>query len=351
MEKLVLSLVFVAKRLRRYFQAYPITVITDQLIKQVMSRPDMAGRLQKWSIMLGEHNITYRPRTSVTGQILTDFLIEMSGEDLQAVPAAETQEEPWTLFTDGSSCVDGSNAGLILTIPEGVEFTYALRFQFIASNNEAEYEALIAGLRIVARMGVKDVHVSVDSKLVANQVLGTYVAKEDNMVKYLEIVRSLLGVLVQTGTSQSAQRQIHKGEGSGNGDRGRRTNLDDTVSGLLKRIPPRRQEGGKKAPPQGPTIRVNRGGPLLTVVPYAVVKIRQTAPAKAKSKMTKYYNARVRVVTFKPGDFVYRSNDASHAVAGGKLGPKWKGPYEVTKALGNGPYKLRSMDGTILSRT
>ncbi|GJV47880.1 reverse transcriptase domain-containing protein [Tanacetum coccineum] len=67
--------------------------------------------------------------------------------------------------------------------------------------------------------------------------------------------------------------------------------------------------------------------------------------AKAKRKMTTYYNARVRGVTFRPGDFVYRSNDASHAVAGGKLGPKWEGPYEVTDALGDGAYKLRSMDG------
>ncbi|GJW00451.1 reverse transcriptase domain-containing protein [Tanacetum coccineum] len=73
--------------------------------------------------------------------------------------------------------------------------------------------------------------------------------------------------------------------------------------------------------------------------------------AKAKRKMTKYYNARVRGVTFRPGDFVYRSNNASHAVAGGKLGPKWEGPYEVTEALGDGAYKLRSMDGTVLPRT
>nr|GFB78402.1 reverse transcriptase domain-containing protein [Tanacetum cinerariifolium] len=93
-----------------------------------------------------------------------------------------TQEEPWTLFTDGSSCVDGSSAGLILTNPEGVEFTYALRFQFAASNNEAEYEALVVGLRIATQIGVKNVQANVDSKLVANQVLGTYVAKEDNMI-------------------------------------------------------------------------------------------------------------------------------------------------------------------------
>nr|GEY86447.1 reverse transcriptase domain-containing protein [Tanacetum cinerariifolium] len=73
--------------------------------------------------------------------------------------------------------------------------------------------------------------------------------------------------------------------------------------------------------------------------------------AKSKSKMMKYYNSRVCGMAFKPGDFVYHSNNASHAVAGGKLGPKWEGPYEVTDALGNGAYKLRSTDGTVLPRT
>nr|GFD50525.1 reverse transcriptase domain-containing protein [Tanacetum cinerariifolium] len=110
---------------------------------------------------------------------------------LPAASVVGTQQEQWTLFTDGSSCVDGSGAAVILTSPEGTKFTYALRFQFAASNNEAEYEALIAGLRIAARMGVQNVHVIVDSKLVANQVLGIHVANEENMIKYLEKVKSL----------------------------------------------------------------------------------------------------------------------------------------------------------------
>ncbi|GJY68356.1 reverse transcriptase domain-containing protein [Tanacetum coccineum] len=173
MEKLFLSLVFAAKRLR--------------------------------SVMLGEHNITYRPRTSVKGQILADFLVEKPDENPPDTPVVEAPQEPWTLFTDGSSCVDGSGAGLILTSPEGVEFTYALRFQFTASNNEAEYEALIASLQIAAQMGVRNVHVSVDSKLVANQVLGTYVAKEENMIKYLEKVKSL--VLVEILKDKSIQEE------------------------------------------------------------------------------------------------------------------------------------------------
>nr|GEW02640.1 reverse transcriptase domain-containing protein [Tanacetum cinerariifolium] len=92
--------------------------------------------------------------------------------------------------------------GLILTSPEGTEFTYALRFQFTVSNNEAEYEALIAGLRIAAQIWVRNVHVSVDSKLVANQVLGTYVAKEENMIKYFEKAKSLISGFANFSISQ-----------------------------------------------------------------------------------------------------------------------------------------------------
>ncbi|GJV61511.1 reverse transcriptase domain-containing protein [Tanacetum coccineum] len=168
MEKLVLSLVFAAKRLRR---------------------------------------------TSVKEQILAGFLVENSDESPSDTSVVETPQEPWTLFTDGSSCVDGSGAGLILTSPEGTEFTYALRFQFTASNNEAEYEALIAGLRIAAQMGVRNVHVRVDSKLVANQVLGAYIVKEENMIKYLEKVKRLVSGFASFSISQVPRSQNNKADG------------------------------------------------------------------------------------------------------------------------------------------
>ncbi|GJW19900.1 reverse transcriptase domain-containing protein [Tanacetum coccineum] len=99
-----------------------------------------------------------------------------------------------------------------MTSPEGTEFTYALRFQFTASNNEAEYEALIAGLQIAAQIGVRNVHVSVDSKLVANQVLGTYVAKEENMIKYLEKVKSMVNGFTNFSISQVPQSRNKKAD-------------------------------------------------------------------------------------------------------------------------------------------
>ncbi|GKA14802.1 reverse transcriptase domain-containing protein [Tanacetum coccineum] len=98
----------------------------------------------------------------------------------------EAEEElpyPWTLFTDGSSYVDGSGAGLILTNLEGAEFTYALRFNFNATNNKAEYEALIASLRIAKKTGIKNLQANVDSRLVANQVNTSYIVKELGMIQ------------------------------------------------------------------------------------------------------------------------------------------------------------------------
>ncbi|GKD02644.1 hypothetical protein Tco_1177618 [Tanacetum coccineum] len=73
--------------------------------------------------------------------------------------------------------------------------------------------------------------------------------------------------------------------------------------------------------------------------------------AKSNAKMEKYYNSKVRNTSFKPGDLMYRSNEASHAKESRKLSLKWEGPYEVTEALGNRAYKLRDRNGKLLPRT
>ncbi|GJU68921.1 reverse transcriptase domain-containing protein [Tanacetum coccineum] len=149
-------------------------------------------RLLKWSFKLEKHDIQYRPRTPVKGQILADFIVERLEDNLEDTLMEDAEElpDPWILFTDRSSYADGSRAGLILTNLEGMEFTYALRFRFDATNNEVEYEALIAGLKIAEQMGVENLQANVDSRLVANQVNGTYVAKETDMIRYLEKIAS-----------------------------------------------------------------------------------------------------------------------------------------------------------------
>nr|GEV05435.1 reverse transcriptase domain-containing protein [Tanacetum cinerariifolium] len=305
------------------------------------------------AVLMTKRGTAQTPRTSIKGQILADFLIEMPGDVSQAVPAAKTQEELWTLFTDGSSCMDGSGVWLILTIPEGVEFTYALRFQFTASNNEAEYEVLVAGLRIAARMGVENVLVEV---------------LENKSIKEKEVAT----VMEEDGpTWMTANRSLGEGIKSrlGEGNKNWVEELPHVLWAHRTMIKSSHDDmpfsltyGTEAVIPTEigmPTYRtaavdvINNDEELRLNLDLLEERRERAAicEAKAKSKMMKYYNARVCGIAFKPGDFVYRSNDASHAVAGGKLGPKWEGPYEVTEVLGNGAYKLRSMDGTILPRT
>nr|GEU29701.1 hypothetical protein [Tanacetum cinerariifolium] len=83
-----------------------------------------------------------------------------------------------------------------------MEFTYALRFRFEATNNKAKYKALVAGLRIAEQMGIKNLQVHVDPRLVANQVKGSYMAKKPSMIKHLEKVRNLAGTFKEFSIKQ-----------------------------------------------------------------------------------------------------------------------------------------------------
>ncbi|XP_071700328.1 uncharacterized protein [Rutidosis leptorrhynchoides] len=105
-------------------------------------------------------------------------------------PIVETKE--WKLFTDGASSSNGSGAGLMLINLEGQEFTYALRFEFSTTNNEAEYKTLLAGLRIAKEMKIVHLQAFVDSQLVVNQVLGIFEARQPIIQLYLSKVRELV---------------------------------------------------------------------------------------------------------------------------------------------------------------
>jgi ribonuclease HI len=100
--------------------------------------------------------------------------------------------EAWTVNIDGSSTKEMSGAGVVLVSPEKDKFEYALQLRFHATNNEAEYEALLAGLKLSKSMGIKNLTVKSDSQLIVGQVKGEYEAKEDRMKKYLTVVKNLL---------------------------------------------------------------------------------------------------------------------------------------------------------------
>ena len=98
----------------------------------------------------------------------------------------------WKLSVDEATNAQGSGADLILTSPEGINIEYALRFGFQASNNEAEYEAVTAGLSLTHSLEIDQLEVCSDSQLVVRQIEDTYEAKSGKMILYLKKVRDLL---------------------------------------------------------------------------------------------------------------------------------------------------------------
>ena len=192
MEKLILALVTAARKLRPYFQAHTIEVPTEYPMKWVLHKPEVSGRLTKWAIELSEFDIGYKPKTTIKGQVLADFVMEFAPIELPETTQAEDDLPIWKLSVDGASNAQGSGAGLILTSLEGIDIEYALRFGFHASNNEAEYEAVIAGLNLAHSLEVDQLEVYSDSQLVVTQIEDTYKAKSETMVLYLQKVRDLL---------------------------------------------------------------------------------------------------------------------------------------------------------------
>uniref|UniRef100_A0A2N9HF94 Uncharacterized protein n=1 Tax=Fagus sylvatica TaxID=28930 RepID=A0A2N9HF94_FAGSY len=193
MEKLAFALVTAARKLRPYFQAHTIVLLTNHPLRKAMSKPDAAGRLiqwsiEQWSIELSEFDIDYRPRTAIKAQALADFIAEFTSKDDEPTEDVE-QTSKWTVNIDGSSTKDSGGVGVVLRSPEGDIIKQAIRLQYPTTNNEAEYEALLVGLKTAKILGATELDVRSDSQLVVGQVNGDYEAKEGRMQQYLQLVR------------------------------------------------------------------------------------------------------------------------------------------------------------------
>nr|GEU82060.1 hypothetical protein [Tanacetum cinerariifolium] len=340
----------------------------EKLILALVTR-----RLLKWRFELEEHDIHYRLRTSVKGQILADFVVERPKDDTLDTLMEDMKElsAPWILFTDGSSCIN-------------------------------EYEALIAGLRIARQMRVQNLQANVDSKLLANQVNEVYVAKESSMIKYFEKVKNPASTFKEFSIKQVPRGENKKADARSKIASTSFTHLSKQLlveelkekpidekevlavieeerhtwmttvyeyltKGILleekrKAMAIHRKAGryaanyvlkeiheGSCSMHSGPRSVVtkalrsgnsdrdwhanlkeyesqyNKNNEALGINLDLVEEKREQETiqeARSKAKIEKYYNARVRNTSFRSGDLVYRNNEASHAKDEGKLGPK-----------------------------
>jgi hypothetical protein len=173
--KLIYVVLIASKKLRHYFQAHRVVVVTSYPLRAILHNSNATGNIAKWVVELAEFQLEFQPCHAVKSQVLADFIVEWTpspsapgGSDLDSDPtpteprALVFTEPHWTFFFDRSARQQGGGAGVVLIDPSGDQVKY-IALEFKATNNMAEYEALILGLSAALSLGIHQLLVKGDS--------------------------------------------------------------------------------------------------------------------------------------------------------------------------------------------
>ena len=190
LERAALALRIAAQKLCPYFQAHPVVVLTDLLLRGTIHKLDLSRRMARLAMELSEYGIKYKPRLSKKGQVLADFLVEIPQPD-----TCSDEKGWWTFCVDRASRQSGAEIGLQLTSPIGERIKQEVLLGFSVSNNESEYEAMIVGLELALAVGANNLLIRSDSQLVVGQVNAEFESREPRMTKYASLVKQKLSTL------------------------------------------------------------------------------------------------------------------------------------------------------------
>jgi ribonuclease HI len=177
-----------SRKLRHYFQEYSIAVITDYPLGDILRNQDAIERISKWVVELGALNINFKPRTTIKSQAQVNFMEEWRENQL---PTPTERPGHCVMYFNGSLKLEGAGAGVLMISPKREQLKYILQIFWNISNKEAEYEALLHGLRLGISLGIKRLLVYSDSAVVINQVNKSRYCNKENMDAYFLEVRKL----------------------------------------------------------------------------------------------------------------------------------------------------------------
>jgi ribonuclease HI len=168
LEKVLYAVLMASRKLQHYFQAYRIIVPSSHPLKDIMRNREATGRIGKWVVEFNEFTIDYVHRSSIQSQALADFIADWT-------PGAQEEEKnkdakAWTVFCDGSWGTFNAGAAVVLVAPLKVKTCYPARLDLSCTNNIAEYEALLLGLRKLRAMGIRRAILKTDSQVISGHV-------------------------------------------------------------------------------------------------------------------------------------------------------------------------------------
>src|SRR4051812_41888608 len=196
MQKLLFGLLMASRKLRHYFQAHEITVVTRFPLQRILHNPDAMGRIVEWALELSSFGLKFESTLTIQSRVLAEFIAEWTAtpdEEAQGtiLPGKEASCN-WIMYFDGTFSLQGAGAGVLIVAPTGEHLKYVIQMHFpreVSTNNTAEYEGLLACLRIAADLESKKLIVRGDSQLVVKQVNKDY--QSPLMKAYVDEVRKL----------------------------------------------------------------------------------------------------------------------------------------------------------------
>ncbi|XP_050233119.1 uncharacterized protein LOC126681617 [Mercurialis annua] len=198
LEKLALCVYTATIKLRHYFEGHQVIVRTDQPLRKILQKAETSGRIAEWAVKIGSLGVIYEARKALKAQALADFFAELT-----FMEPMEKKAIPWEIHVDGAVCGEGAGFGVVLKGPGRVQMEYSARLEFPASNNVAEYEALITGLQLCEELNIFKAQIYSDSQLVVNQFSGNFEVKETTLKKYAKQAKTFF---VTNGRSWSLQQ-------------------------------------------------------------------------------------------------------------------------------------------------
>jgi hypothetical protein len=149
LEKIAYAVIMATRKLRHYFEAHKVTVLTDQPLNDLFINKEASSRIAKWATELSEHTIDFGKRSAIKSQVLADFIVDWTS------PSSVTTDEElvpvWEIRCDGAWACKGVGIAAIITSPTGIKLRYTARLDYKnpsdrCTNNTTEYEALLLGL-------------------------------------------------------------------------------------------------------------------------------------------------------------------------------------------------------------
>jgi hypothetical protein len=196
-EKLCLSLLYACSKWRYYLlSSICIVACLADVIKHMLQRPILSGRIGKWAYALIECDLAYELLKSIKGQVVVKFIVEHSIYQNNDESYNLMSVRSWKLFFDCLACRECQGVGIVLISPRGAIFEQSVRLEYFCTNNQAEYEDILLGLQVLSSMVVKYVEAFADSLLVMQQITGTFQCLDGSLNTYLDKCLEIIALLM-----------------------------------------------------------------------------------------------------------------------------------------------------------